>query len=548
MSLGNRYSQHSFSMVPSANVPRSVFDRSYARKSTFDFDYLVPFFYDEVLPGDVINLDVQSFIRLATQTVPVLDSMYIDFWFFFVPNRLVWDNWERFMGSQDDPDDSIDYLIPQVTTDYGSPTPGDNVWANGSIYDYFALPTDTPNLSVNALFFRSYNLIFNQWFRDQNLQDSLLVPRNDGPDDPKDYVLVKAARKHDYFSSCLPWPQKGDPVTLPLGTDAPVFGRDLSDPEYSDGLGLQYYQDAGGYSTGWAQTDNPAYLGMALDGTAPLSLSRVNVAKAGEISNLYTDLTEATGATINSLRQAFMLQSFLERDARGGTRYVEILRSHFNVISPDFRLQRPEFLSSSRITLQQHPIAQTSATEEDSTPQANLASFTTAGSSGKHVGFSKSFVEHGMVIGLMRARGEVTYQQGLNRMWSRQTRYDYFWPEFQQLGEQAVLTKEIYANGDSNDDKVFGYNERHAEYRFRPSEITGQFRSNFAQTLDVWHLAEEFSEIPALNDTFIQGNTPIERSLAVTEGYPHLLADFWFKYRHVRPMVSRPVPATLGRF
>ena len=519
---------HKFAMVPRADIPRSSFAIQTTHKTTFDAGYLVPIFVDEVLPGDTFNLKMTAFARLATPLYPVMDNLYMDTFFFFVPNRLVWDNWQKFMGEQANPGDSIDYTVPQCPT----PTGG---YAIGSLQDYMGLPTvgqvsAGQTIDHNALHTRAYNLIWNEWFRDENLQDSLVVDKDDGPDDPTDYVIQRRGKRHDYFTSSLPWPQKGNAVTLPLGQQAPV----RADGVLNDRISVQ--------NSSAVATDF-----YTPGGTTQTALGN---AAAGTVKPLYADLSAATAATINQLRESFATQRLLERDARGGTRYTEIIRSHFGVVSPDARLQRPEYLGGGSAPIVINPVAQTSATSASgtNTPLGNLAAVGTAMAAGH--GFTQSFTEHGVVIGLAAIRADLTYQQGLRRMWSRRTRYDYYFPVFAHLGEQAVLNKELYVTGTSTDDDVFGYQERWAEYRYHPAQVTSLFRSTASGTLDAWHLAQNFSALPTLSDTFIVDQPPVDRVVAIGAGAngQQFIFDSFFDIRAARPMPLYSVPGLIDHF
>jgi hypothetical protein len=508
---------HDFSRVPKADIQRSVFKRDHGVKTAFDAGYLVPIFVDEALPGDTFTCSMTGFGRLATPVNPIMDNLYIETFFFAVPYRLVWENWQKMCGEQDNPGDSTDYLVPTVS---GTVT-------TNSLFDYMGIPIGN-ELTWNNLHGRAYNLIWNEWFRDENLQDSVVVDKDDGPDTFSDYTMLKRGKRHDYFTSCLPWPQKGDAVSLPLGTEAPVFSSVAN-----QGTKLTVNNPAGDalrMSTG-GNAGNPLY---------------VDVFAPGQSSDgaLMADLSTATAATINQLREAFQIQRLYERDARGGTRYTEIVRSHFGVVSPDARLQRPEYLGGGKSYININPIAQTSSTD-GTTPQGNMSAFGTT--SGRMGGFNKSFTEHSVIIGMACVFADLNYQQGLNRMWSRQDRWDFYWPALAHLGEQAVLNKEIYADGSANDDAVFGYQERYAEYRYKPSMITGVMRSDASASLDNWHVAQDFASLPALNASFIEENPPIDRVAAVPSE-PDLLFDAFFSLKCARPMPVYSVPGLIDHF
>nr|WNN13271.1 MAG: major capsid protein [Microviridae sp.] len=555
----NRNVESHFALNPTnIDIRRSTFDRSHSLKTSFNVGDIVPFFIDEVLPGDTFNVDTSKVVRLQTLLTPVMDNIYLDTYYFFVPNRLTWSHWKQFNGENTESAwvPQTEYEIPQVTA------PADTGWSVGTIADYLGVPTGVPNLSVSALPFRAYALVMNEWFRDENLSDPLVVPVDDATvagvntgtfvtDVAKGGLPYKAAKYHDYFTSCLPAPQKGPDVLIPSATSGefPVVPRaNRIDPEL---IGSQKYTaivspagasminaslafDSAGnqVSNGYAQTGN--------GGTAV-------------IDNLYAISSAGLGASINQLRMAFQIQKLYEKDARGGSRYIEIIKSHFGVTSPDARLQRPEYLGGNRIPININQVVQQSATASGETAQGTVTGMSVT--TDTHSDFTKSFTEHGFVIGVMVARYDHTYQQGLERFWSRKDRFDFYWPVFANIGEQAVKNKEIYAQGPSKkdkagnviDDQVFGYQEAWADYRYKPSRVTGEMRSQYAQSLDVWHLADDYSALPTLSDSWIrEDKSNVDRVLAVTSSVSNqLFADIYIKNRTTRPMPMYSIPGLI---
>ena len=554
----NRNTESHFSLNPHVDISRSRFDRSASVKTSFNVGDIVPFYVEEVLPGDTFQVKSSKVVRMQTLLTPMMDNVYLDTYYFFVPNRLVWQHWKEFCGENTESAwiPETEYNVPQIVSPTGTG------WAVGSIADYFGIPTGVPGLSVNALPFRAYALIMNEWFRDQNLQDPLVVPLDDSTvigvntgtfvtDVAKGGLPYIASKYHDYFTSCLPSPQKGPDVVIPVASvgNLPVVPLDDKVP---DSLISQHTYHAS-FING-----TPASSGTrSITFNLPNGVQRPGAPGGSSgsdtsvpiINNLWAlQDPYAKAATINQLRMAFQIQKFYEQQARGGSRYTEVVRSFFGVTSPDARLQRPEYLGGNRIPINVNQVIQQSGTEASGTPQGTVVGMSQTTDS--HDDFMKSFTEHGFIIGVICARYDHTYQQGLNRMWSRKDKFDYYWPVFANIGEQAVKNKEIYATGSaegSKDDEVFGYQEAWADYRYKPSQVTGEMRSQYDKSLDVWHLADDYSQLPTLSDSWIrEDKTNVDRVLAVTSKVSNqLFADIYVTNYATRPMPMYSVPGLI---
>ena len=568
----NRNSDSRFAQAPQVDIQRSTFDRSSGHKTTFNAGKLVPIYVDEVLPGDTFEMNTSAIIRGSTPIFPVMDNANLDIYYFFVPNRLVWDHWKEFNGENTTSkwEQTVEYSIPQLAPPLNSNTKAAG-WEKGTLADYMGIPTlvgpgasqTNPEYSVNHLPFRAYCLIWNEWFRDQNLQDPVLIDTGDSqtngghiisenfPIERQNQAALQGAnllpvnKYFDYFTGALPEPQKGPDVLLPLGNTAPVITMT------TDITGVTGSSPSLRFASN-TPINSQANVVITPTGSGKGTLNHTTAnqdALNGNLipANLYANLAEATSATINELRLAFQLQKLYERDARGGTRYIEILKSHFGVTSPDARLQRPEYLGGERIPINIDQVIQTSGTMEGTTPQGNTGAYSLTGNQGSY--FKHSFVEHGYVLGLACVRTEHTYQQGLEKIWNRKNRFDFYWPALANIGEQAILNKEIYLQpiGTTNE-QAFGYQEAWAEYRYKPSRVSSAFRSNITNgSLDAWHYADYYEELPKLSAEWVQETYKnVDRTLAVQSTLEdQYIADFWFKCTCTRPMPIYSIPGLI---
>lgn len=559
----NRNTEMHFSQVPSIGLSRSKFDRSFDHKTTFNCGSLIPVYIDTtIMPGDTVKMRMSEVVRMLTPIAPVMDNAYLDTYFFFVPKRLIWDHFKRFMGENDTAPwtQTTEYTEPQITAPV-------NGWSKGTLADYFGYPTKVGGWKASALPFRAYCMIWNEWFRDENLKNPVYITTGDSDTTGKDYNALnydpvtdtecgskplKVAKLHDYFSSALPGSQKGPSVSVPLGTTAPIIG---SKP---NNIYTGYHNATDFENTPIsAYNDGNGIFNIGTDATSP----EYGLGNLGQ-TTLVADLSAAVGATVNQLRQAFAIQKFYERQARSGSRYIEVVKGHFDVTNPDFRVQRPEYLGGKRIPINMNQVIQTDSSGKtsywdpnegdsgewktnDKTPQGNAAAYSITSDSNEDL-FTKSFTEHGILMGLICVRTDHSYQQGLNRQFSMKKFTDYYWPEFANLGEMAILNKEIYMSGTETDDEAaFGYQEAWANYRYFPNIITGEMRSNYAQSLDIWHYGDDYSQLPNLGSDWIdEPEENMARTLAI-QNHDQLFGDFYFGAIYTRPMPLYSVPGLI---
>lgn len=568
----NRNSNSRFAQAPQVDIQRSTFDRSSGHKTTFNAGKLVPIYVDEVLPGDTFEMKTSAIIRGSTPIFPVMDNANLDIYFFFVPNRLVWDHWKEFNGENTTSkwEQTVEYSIPQMAPPLSTETVPTEGWEKGTLADYMGIPTKVgpgaaqanAQWTVNHLPFRAYCLIWNEWFRDQNLQDPVLIDKGDSQTNGRHLIpegnsitfenqaalqganLLPVNKYFDYFTGALPEPQKGPDVLLPLGNTAPVITMTTDITRVTGSSPSLRFASNTPINSQANIVITPTGSGK---GTLNHTTANQDVINGNLVpANLYADLGNATAATINELRLAFQLQRLYERDARGGTRYIEIIKSHFGVTSPDARLQRPEYLGGERIPINIDQVIQTSGTMEGTTPQGNTAAYSLTGNQGSY--FKHSFVEHGYVLGLACVRTEHTYQQGLEKIWNRKNRFDFYWPALANIGEQAILNKEIYLQALSErNEQAFGYQEAWAEYRYKPSRVSSAFRSNVTGSLDAWHYADYYEELPKLSAEWVQETYKnVDRTLAVQSTLEdQYIADFWFKCKCTRPMPIYSIPGLI---
>lgn len=547
-----------FSMSVQNDIQRSVFDRSNSLVTSFSAAKLIPIYVDEVLPGDTVTMDMSSLIRMATPLYPVLDNAYADVHFFFCPNRLVWQNWKYFMGeSKDAWDDDEEYEVP---VDSVASIAVDNTGRH-NVYDYFALPIEATStegafsIEVISLFRRAYQLIWNEWYRDQNLQDPVLIETGDtgvSSDDlddiPDAFQVLPVNKFKDYFTSCLPQPQLGDAVPI-LSTPIPVVTGSDHALSLAGAATPLHMKGLTGITSGIGN-----HLGVGADGRLQAGNDKNFTGNVDVVfSNLYADPAFGVN-TINDLRLAFATQRLLEKDARGGHRYRELVKAHFGVDVGDARVQVPEYLGGAHIPLNVMQVIQQSSTENEPSPLGETGAFSKTVH--RQSMFTKSFVEHGMLFGFVMVRTDHSYSQGIRRMWSRRNRLDYYWPSLANTGEMSVLNKEIFANGTAADDEVFGYQEAWADYRYRPNEITGDMRQRQGtvqtrQSLAQWHYGDFYTELPILSDGWIRETEEnIARTLAVqdTALSDQFFGQFFFKARWARPMPMYSIPGLIDHF